>query len=826
MGKKRKDKGRGKQAEPREAGAPLASGARGRRLAIFARENADLVAAAATALAFVLPLFATSELFLGSGTDMVSNEYPLHVFATSWIAKGVLPLWNPYILGGIPFQAGIHGYLYPGWWTGIVLPAGFDIKLGILLHLALAAVGGAWFARGRVRSRLASYVAGSAFALSGFMFLHLFAGHRVMIATAAYLPWIAGCVDRALRGSRKHLLPGAALAGLMVLCGHYHVVFIGTAGLLLYFILDALLGEMGGTGGKARARGAATAFGFMVSVMAAGAVLAAVQVLPMLDTIGLTQRAERSLEYNASYSSAPANLLTYLLPNLFGNNVDALFLGDWSYWEALGYLGLAPLALAILGVAVLPWRRVVPAVAVALAGLVLALGAHTPVFGLYLDVIPGADLFRSPGRFCLLVTLFCSLLAAQALDAWLAGGIPRGRRVAAWIAVALPALAGLAAAAVLGSASSSDFQGWLAGVCDRGKVAVMTDQSWAALLALVRTDATKAAATLCVGAIVLTLGMHRPSWLRVLGPALVTLLVLDLHGFGRRFLKTAPESRFALPAGVVDLAREQGGVAARFLTPPETRWMNYGAMHGIGNPAGYDSFIDDRYARYLNRSQGRAKDTFFVIERLRKGSPLIRHLGVSTLVSLGPLVAGRNRIVTGYDWFAPWKRAGETYVYRDEKAEPRVALVHRTEVVADEDAAYSRMESPGFDIRETVLLESRPTAGFDAPEPAPKGATETAEIVLYEPNRVGIRAEAASRAVLVLSDVLLPGWTATVDGRQAPMVHANRVMRGVPVPPGRHTIEMRYLPGSFVAGSVVSAISIAALGLVAAIARRRSRRRA
>jgi uncharacterized membrane protein YfhO len=49
------------------------------------------------------------------------------------------------------------------------------------------------------------------------------------------------------------------------------------------------------------------------------------------------------------------------------------------------------------------------------------------------------------------------------------------------------------------------------------------------------------------------------------------------------------------------------------------------------------------------------------------------------------------------------------------------------------------------------------------------------------------------RAVVVLSASFDPGWTASIDGRPAPTVMMAPAEVGVWVPPGRHTIEFRYV---------------------------------
>jgi len=45
------------------------------------------------------------------------------------------------------------------------------------------------------------------------------------------------------------------------------------------------------------------------------------------------------------------------------------------------------------------------------------------------------------------------------------------------------------------------------------------------------------------------------------------------------------------------------------------------------------------------------------------------------------------------------------------------------------------------------------------------------------------------------------------------LIHANRIMRAAPITTGEHRIVMTYLPGSFVAGCVITILAV--LGLLA-----------
>ncbi len=808
MGRKQKSK---RSNRPRAKGesplSPQQAPSRSSRLASRLLARWDLIAAPITALVLVGFQLFQGEYFLGSGTDIVSLQHPLHVFATAWMKQGILPLWNPFIWGGSPFQAGVHGYLYPGWWSGMFLPSGLDIKVGILLHAAIAAAGGTWFARARVTHRPASYLSGIVYGLSAFFIVHLYAGHRVMAATACYLPWIAGVLLRGAFDKRRFLM-GVATSGLMMLAGHYQIIFIGMGGLLLFVLLEGAVAGKWRRDSKGALFEIGRPFTRWLLLLGGGALIASVQLIPMAAAIGLSQRPGGDPTFAASHASAPINLLTYLLPNLFGNREEVPFVGNWDFWESLGYIGVIPFALVLLSPIALPWKRVLPALLVMLAATLVALGDHTPVFGIYLASVPGADLFRAPGRFALLPTLLGALLAAEMLDAWMSNAISRRRRrivlVAVWvIAMGIPL-------ALLGvfSLDLSGFAPWLMTAAGGETVHQLSAGEWDALTTVASEDILKAVLLLVGFAVLWSLSHRFPSQAKTVAALLVLVVVLDLAHFGGRFLKTGPARYFHLPDDLTVFLEENASPGLRIIPPASSLWQDFPAMHAIGNPGGYDIFLDRRYARYLNRASGNPLDTFISIDRIRRGSRLIRHLGPEYLLTHRPLRNGQNPFVSGFDWVTAYQRVGNVFVYKNKEEPKRVALAHRLEIVEDELETYRRMEQESFDLAGTVLVEEKPPAGFTLPALPPEGTEEKAVITLLEPNRVEISVTAAGDAVLVLSDTLQPGWSAAVDGHPVPMVHANRVMRALPVPEGAHRVTMTYRPASFIAGLMVSLVTI------------------
>ena len=132
---------------------------------------------------------------------------------------------------------------------------------------------------------------------------------------------------------------------------------------------------------------------------------------------------------------------------------------------------------------------------------------------------------------------------------------------------------------------------------------------------------------------------------------------------------------------------------------------------------------------------------------------------------------------------------GDFAVFEFTGALPRAKLYGNWQVNTNDAAVLQTLVRPDFDPAQTVMVDT-PAAGL-----AP-GATNanagTVEYKNYLPADITLAANAPVPSVLLLNDKYDPYWTATVDGRPAPVLKCNFIMRGVALDAGSHVVEFKY----------------------------------
>jgi uncharacterized membrane protein YfhO len=101
-------------------------------------------------------------------------------------------------------------------------------------------------------------------------------------------------------------------------------------------------------------------------------------------------------------------------------------------------------------------------------------------------------------------------------------------------------------------------------------------------------------------------------------------------------------------------------------------------------------------------------------------------------------------------------------------------------------------------------------------------------VTTYTPEKITIAAETPDNAVLSLAQIDYPGWYATVDGQDVPLMRAYGGLSALALPAGQHTIELVYNPITYRIGAVISALTWLSLfgdALVFGLAALKRRRR-
>ena len=325
-------------------------------------------------------------------------------------------LWSDLLGAGYPVAADLQSMaFYPparllGSFNLIVISA-YVIAATGMYALAFAVTG----------SRMAAAFAGLILASGGFMIAHL--GHFTIIHAAAWAPWLLWSV-RAI--FRERLLAGAvALAA-----STFMVITAGHPQIALY------AATLAGAYGLLQASQAQRSLQKLVVAFAAGMLgvaLAAVSILPFIELAGASVRQAWSLTEFGSYSLTPPTLILHLFPNLFGTAPPYIpYFGPWNSTELIVYSGIAPLVLATLALASTQRRETFFWIGVAVVALTLSLGTSTPLGRLVYE-LPAYGMFRSQGRFGLLLTVAVAMLAALGVARASAGPLPPVARWLPWI---------------------------------------------------------------------------------------------------------------------------------------------------------------------------------------------------------------------------------------------------------------------------------------------------------------------------------------------------------------------------------------------------------
>jgi hypothetical protein len=694
---------------------------------------------------------------VGTGNmDIHIEHLPVVSYGFDAMSRGDFPLWNPNQLAGMPFFAVPHtALLYPLNFFYWILEPAVAIEATAILHLAVAGICTYLLCMRLGMHRLGALFAGAVLVSSG-TWMGL-AAQPTLHSALVWLPATVLAIEFTLAGHRLGPFALALCMASQALLGASELFLYNSYGAILYGAVRSvsLWKEQAG-------REIATRIAISIAAAALGIGIAAVQLVPSLELVSLSDRSEGSVSLEQAkflHSSIPD-----LLRDLFVvQRQSAIGLVAWVGLLA-GFSGgrrrtawSAAMVIAALGVTM------------SLGGLLYELHYHSGI---------GA-MFRRTQKWMILYSFGAAMLGGLGITRLL-DSLKTSERD--------PRIAAIAASILVAAG-----------------VLYASEESFA--LALVS------------GALLAAFALVPQRYARVL--LLVALCAADLIALGAQgkagFLRPYHDRGLIHRAAGLWNALEPATsqhrvfVSRSFVSEPDFT-PKQGTLRGVPVVTDYEPLALARYANYFRLATGDKRTVPFAGFTRVTESAKLRLLDLAA-TRFYVVWRGKEESIVARK-ATRWRkgRGRQPPILERAAARPRTWVATQPRYASDEKDALKQLATPRFVMHRDVVLEE-----VETEYPAPKSKRRVESSAVFETDeaeRVVIRAQTDTAGWLVLADVHYPGWRAEVNGEEVPIARANSLFRAVRIEEGETVVTFEYRPQSLVTGLQISAVSGAALLLL------------
>lgn len=726
-----------------------------------------------------------------------------------YLQHGQLPTWTRDTYGGSPYAAQIqHALYYPGnlpW--AIFSNASTALDVVLASSVAWCAFGMWAYCRYALKtSFLAAVLGGLVFGFGGMSLQHVTLTNQLQ--ALSWMPFALLFTHLALETKRwRYSVLTAVSIGMGLLAGHPEE-WSYTVGALGLYTLAWVLGGVR-LGGRALGRRAMEAVVRIGSAFVLFLGLFSFQLLPTLALMGQGYRSTPS--FREQYPLPQRLAVNSLLPD-FGHVLQA---------ENVAFIGVVALALAGLGLVAAKrsplWFRLW-VVGISAFGLAMAVGNVNPVYRLLYDHVSLIRGFRVPSRYLLLPSFALAAAASVGVDALLHDHRDALRLRLRQGALAIGALVGLAAVALLigdfqSAGTAPSIKKWVAAAGVGGLLWI--------LRFFRRIPATPVAVLLIVCAAVelqhaRPLGEYHQVAPNVIyndaGP-----VMKDLAAAGGRYITIAGEPVSNVQRGSIETMGLSGTAGTYFLAG----WpMRLAARPSLN--------LLDRAQTVLGRDGGLlplATYRDFFLNGVSNGGNInsgafgippsvwnwngLDLMAIQSFVTTTALPASEAAVLKSHGFAL---ERTEAYVQIWRRADPPLArVVYDVQTIPTRDARVAAL--PSFPLLTKAMVDE-PVSGLGTPTSAP--VVRTTKV---ENTEVVVDVQSSAKGLLVLADPWYAGWQATVNGKRQDVLHADIAFRGVVIPSGHSTVRFTYHDSERTFGLVLLPLSL--LGIAGAFVMRR-----
>jgi len=733
------------------------------------------------ALTLLWPLLTGHILFGGARSDMFIAGYSFRLFgAESFKETGAIPQWNPYLLGGLPYIAAMHGDIfYPTAWLRWIMPTDLAITWGMAVHFVLAGWLTFRFARALGLSWGSALFAGVAYELTGIVASQMSPGHDGKLFVSALTPLAFWTLLHAIRKQQRWAFGAFALEVALIILGHYHMAYFLLIALGIWALYLAFWDSERAAGSNPW-----SSLAFSTAAVMVGLGITGLQVIPFFEYIKFSPRAaggpNTGWEFATSYAFPPSEIITTILPQF--NGVLEHYWGQNPIKFHTEYIGFLPLALAALAWGDKARRRLVIALTVfAVLFLLFSFGGYTPFYRPFFELMPMLNKIRAMGMVFFLPAFFVALLAGVGFDRVLSRTVPVRSVLVVTGVFALFALLGVAG--VLQSIAES-----LAIPERADAVSANSGELRAGALRLLLFVLAGGAALFAIAS-----GKLK----RSAAIAIVALIaVADLYSIDRKFYEFSARAKTLFANDAVTTYLQAVKPPYRVIDAGDSYGHSILMAYRIPVVMGYHGFELRTYDEL-----GGAPQWTNVL------SP-----NVMDLLAVRYVILPTAQDVPGYRQVVPPTQTpfGTTAVLYEREAPGPYVRVIPTAAKIPEDQLVPTVINPQFVANSVVLYpDTSSVAVGEIKEPFPVSNVK-ATFTAWSAGKMSIALTGADTmpSHLLISENWYPDWHATVDGRPGVVRRADHTLLSVDLPVGAKQVELAFDSPAYAKGKMVSFVAL------------------
>ncbi len=771
------------------------------------------------AILLLLPTFLFPDVFWGDQRFVGHDTIQWRASSESIIAErettGEEPLWSANQFSGMPAYLVSYRKMVPNIDNLIALPetlypASFFWILLIGMYAFLLCSG----------FKPASAVLGSILVgFSTYMPIIIGAGHNSKMVALSFIPWLMFGYSMLRRDDRNKWLSAFVFTGAFILqlrAGHPQITYYFMFLLGLWFLYDLI---------QASREGRIKSFyPVMAFVVIAGLVTLLANAQPYWSiyeyspysirgggTVAAPESTGLDMEYAFRWSQGWGELLTLLIPNAYGG--AEAYWGPKSGTSGPHYFGAVTMIFLILGLWKSTFKLKWVFFAAGVLSVLFAVGENfASLNGFMFQYFPLFNKFRAPETWLVLAGFTFPIIALAGFEYVLnkANEIKLKDWFPALAPVMLIALVfAFGSGAMLSFEKPGQFDQLVEQVASANQVSPSDSRVQQQVLGFINNTLKPERETLASAdslrlliLVTLSVGVIIAVSFRKIGAGVASLILIAVSGYdlisvGQRYAneKSLASKEFDAAAIVEQTRRPVDTWLAENVKTDEP-W-SYRVFPLADNA--FNNAIPSYFYPSLGGYSGARMATY---DDLMSRSIFVGEFGIN--------VGVLNMLNTKYLTYGPglsipgWEQIQEfegMAVYENSRVLPKAWFVGQVDQVLNAELSLAKINQFNFDPARMAVVETDsrlPEIVVDSTAIA--GITEySGRIIRIETNR------STGSGLLVLGELYYPkGWTATINGEPTEIFKTNFALRGIIVPEGTNTVELRFDPQSHTLGTTLA----------------------